>query len=189
MSVWQVIYPSDILQYGFQEVEKKKMTHLQSVTHNGKHLHLAAVIVVQQNLCACLHHPKKIPIIGQMKHECGLPSPPADWGQAGPEVINSDISSLAVANCVWLHSTPPLLGLCSIPTPQVSNFDSLTTLISILESSVADIQFLCGENKGWQCSCTVGLCLFQIDVIWGRALRKMGNRLRYTSRSRREKLL
>ena len=189
MSVWQVIYPSDILQYGFQEVEKKKKTHLQSVTHNGKHLHLAAVIVVQQNLCACLHHPKKIPIIGQMKHECGLPSPPADWGQAGPEVINSDISSLAVANCVWLHSTPPLLGLCSIPTPQVSNFDSLTTLISILESSVADIQFLCGENKGWQCSCTVGLCLFQIDVIWGRALRRMGNRLRYTSRSRREKLL
>lgn len=131
--------------------KKKKETHLQSVTHSGKHLHLAAVIVVQQNLCACLHHPKKIPIIGQMKHECSLPSPPADWGQAGPEVINSDISSLAVADCIWLHSTPPLLGLCSIPTPQVSNFDSLTTLISILESSVADIQFLCGENKGWQC--------------------------------------
>lgn len=169
--------------------KKKKETHLQSVTHSGKHLHLAAVIVVQQNLCACLHHPKKIPIIGQMKHECSLPSSPADWGQAGPEVINSDISSLAVADCIWLHSTPPLLGLCSIPTPQVSNFDSLTTLISILESSVADIQFLCGENKGWQCSCTVGLCFFQIDVIWGRVLGRMGNCLRYTSRRRREKLL
>ncbi|KAJ4926769.1 hypothetical protein JOQ06_014516, partial [Pogonophryne albipinna] len=52
------------------------------------------------------------------------------------------MSSVIVAEGVWLHSTQPLLSLRSIPTPQVSNFDSLTTLISILESSVADIQFL-----------------------------------------------
>lgn len=83
-----------------------------------------------------------------MRHEFSLLPATTRGEQARPGVINSDICSLIVADSVWLHSTPPLLGLRSISTPQVSNFDSLTTLISILESSVADIQFLCGENKG-----------------------------------------
>lgn len=63
-------------------------------------------------------------------------------------------------------SAPPLLALCSISAPQVSNFDSLTTVISILESSVADIQFLCRENKGWRCSWTTGSSFFQTAEIW-----------------------
>lgn len=101
--------------------------------------------------------PKKIPH-NRTNEACVLVCyHPTGGRQAGPEVINSDISSLIVAEGVWLHSAPPLLGLCSISTPQVSNFDSLTTLISILESFMADIQFLCGENKGCWCSCAAAV--------------------------------
>lgn len=101
----------------------------------------------------------KVHIIGQMRHEFSLLSAAAR-GQR--EVINSDI---IVAGGVWLHSAIPLLGLCSISTSQVSNFDSLSTLISILESCVADIQFLWEGNKGCWCGWTGGFYCRQPAVV------------------------
>ena len=53
------------------------------------------------------------------------------------EVIVFDISCLVVAGAVWLNSSL-LLGLCSFSAPQVSDSDSLSTLISIPASSAAD---------------------------------------------------
>ena len=53
------------------------------------------------------------------------------------------VSARALPHLSWL--------LCSIAAPQVTNFDSLSTLICILESSVADIQFSMWKTKAGGC--------------------------------------